>query len=159
MSNIKIYNLKEVEGFADIIADRIWTAWWKEKGYALDDINGLVQASIVSLQVPFAHVAVDGNTFVGTASLIECDLSDRANLMPWIAALWIEPNYRLQGHARALLENITNTGFEMGFPILYLCAKPELATFYKHCGWTMLEMDVGPHKLSVFSKTRGSRTS
>lgn len=53
---LTVADLRERLEFAPIIADRIWHAWWKPKGYALAFTGRLVLQNFNDKPVPFAFL-------------------------------------------------------------------------------------------------------
>src|ERR1700730_13623046 len=92
-----ISDLRQRPEFFDVVADRIWQAWWKADGHPLDYISGRLRENLNAEPIPLALVAHQGSAFHGTASLIASDLPERLHLTPWVAALWVEPQARRRG--------------------------------------------------------------
>src|ERR1019366_9122233 len=81
---------------------------------------------------------------------ITADLSERPQLSPWVAAVWVEPQARRRGVGAALVDRAALDCFALGIERAYLCARRERAGFYQRLGWTPIERDVGPFPLDVF---------
>jgi GNAT superfamily N-acetyltransferase len=145
-----ISDLRQRPEFFDIVADRVWRAWWKEIGYPLDYITGRLQENLNAEPLPIALVAHDGAEFLGTASVIVSDLEERPRLTPWVAAVWVEPHARSRGVGGALVERAARDCFALGIARAYLCARPVLTGFYERLGWVAIERDVGKRGLTVF---------
>jgi N-acetylglutamate synthase-like GNAT family acetyltransferase len=145
-----ISDLRQRPEFFDTVANRIWQAWWKADGHPLDHISGRLHENISATPIPFALVAHDGETFLGTASVIASDLAERPQLTPWVAAVWVEPQARRRGVGAALVNRATEDCFALGTGRVYLCARPQRSDFYQGLGWIAIERDVGPHRLGVF---------
>lgn len=146
-----ISDLRQRPEFLDTVADRIWQAWWRDSGYPPSFISGRLRDENLNAQpIPFALIAHDGTSFLGTASVIASDLAERPQLTPWVAAVWVEPHARLRGVGGALVDRATRDCFALGVSRAYLCAQLERSAFYERLGWTAIERDVGPHRLSVF---------
>jgi hypothetical protein len=75
-----ISDLRQFPEFFDIVAERIWQAWWKADGHPLDYISGRLRENLSDTPIPFALVAHDGETFLGTASVIASDLAERPEI-------------------------------------------------------------------------------
>jgi predicted N-acetyltransferase YhbS len=103
-------------------------------------LTGLVQDNLGAGPIPTALVAHEGDTFVGTVSLIACDEETRPQYTPWVAALWVEPEYRRQGVGAALVEQAASFAFGTGAGRVYLLSGPHRQSFYEALGWTVLEM-------------------
>jgi N-acetylglutamate synthase-like GNAT family acetyltransferase len=145
-----ISDLRQRPEFFDLVADRIWQAWWKANGHPLDYISGRLRENLNAEPVPLALVAHQGPTFLGTASVIASDLAERPQLSPWVAAVWVEPQARRRGVGAALVDGAAQACFGLGIGRVYLCARPRRSAFYEALGWTAIERDVGPHQLGVF---------
>lgn len=82
---ITITDLRNAPQFAPDIADRIWRAWWRPNGFPLEHITALIGENLGNGPLPFAIVAHQGSTFVGTASVIASDMEERPDYTPWVA--------------------------------------------------------------------------
>ena len=147
---LTISDLRQYPEFFDIVADRIWRAWWKPHGHPLEDIRGRLMENMNAERIPLALVAHDRGEFLGTASMIASDLEERPRLTPWVAAVWVEPHARRRGVGAALVDRAAEACFALGIARAYLCARPERTGFYQRLGWTLVEQDVGPFHLGVF---------
>src|SRR5258708_27374012 len=144
-----ISDLRQCPEFFDAVADRIWRAWWQADGHPLDYISGRLRENMNATPIPFALVAHDGESFLGTASVIASDLPERPQLTPWVAAVWVEEHARRRGVGGALGNPATLDCFALNVARAYLCARPRRTAFYERLGWSPIERDVGPHRLSV----------
>jgi GNAT superfamily N-acetyltransferase len=140
--SITISDLSDVPEFAGDVADRVWNAWWREAGVRLPDLRARVDEALAGDGIPIALVAHEGKTFLGTASLIACDMEMRAQYSPWVAAVWVEPEYRGAGIGAALVGAAAMTAFDLGAERAYLCATAANAPFYSRLGWQVIEVDV-----------------
>ncbi|WP_352919415.1 GNAT family N-acetyltransferase [Mesorhizobium sp. M0960] len=96
-----------------------------------------------------------GGQFVGTTSVVKSDLAERPNLTPWIADVWVEPEYRTNRVGSRLLEAAEDRAFNGGQQALYLYCIPALRPFYKGNGWTEIEqLGAGENNLCIFRKNR-----
>ena len=153
MSAIEISDLREQPHFLDAVADRVWRAWWQEQGETLETVAGLFAENLTAMgALPACLVAHRGDSFVGTASLIASDLEERPALKPWVAAVWIEPQFRRQGHGGAVVAAAAKLAFRRGFGQAYLCAEADKRGFYAGLGWRLMEENVGPFTLDIFEK-------
>jgi GNAT superfamily N-acetyltransferase len=145
-----ISDLRRQPQFFDMVADRIWQAWWQPNGFPRDYIASGLTENMADTPIPFALVAHDGERFLGTSSVIASDLEERPQLTPWVAAVWVEEDARKHGVGGALVNHATADCFALGENRVYLCARARIAGFYERLGWTMIERGVGPHELDVF---------
>ena len=156
-SDCAIADLRDCPHFFDIVADRIWQAWWKPHGHPLDDIRCRLRENMTPSPLPLALVAHQGGQFFGTASVIASDLAERPQFTPWIAAVWVEPEARHRGLGAALVDRATQACFDLGVARAYLCARAERHSFYERLGWARIESDVGPSRLGVFIRDAARR--
>jgi N-acetylglutamate synthase-like GNAT family acetyltransferase len=145
-----ISDLRQRPAFFDTVADRIWQAWWKPDNHPFDLIAGRLRENMADTPIPLALVAHDGDSFLGTASIIPSDLAERPQLTPWIAAVWVEPQARQRGVGSALVNRAAQDCFALGFERAYLCARPQRSAFYEGLDWIPIERNVGPHRMIVF---------
>jgi N-acetylglutamate synthase-like GNAT family acetyltransferase len=154
-----ISDLRQRPEFFDHVADRIWRAWWKADGHPLDYISGRLRENLNATPIPFALVAHDGGTFLGTTSVIASDLAERPQLSPWVAAVWVEAQARRRGVGAALVDRATLDCFALGVSRAYLCARPQRAGYYERLGWIPIERDVGQHRMSVLIREANPKSS
>lgn len=152
-ADFTISDLRQRPEFFDIVADRIWQAWWKRHGVPEAYIVERLRENMQGAGLPIALVAHRGPDFLGTASLLVSDLDERPQYTPWVAAVWTEPDARGQGIAPALIAQACEEAFVRGSARVYLCAAPPRRAWYERIGWTPIEDGVGPLKLTVFVRT------
>ena len=145
-----ISDLRRQPAFFDAVADRIWRAWWKERGFPADYIAGRLKENMTPSPIPFALVAHRGDTFLGTASVITSDLEDLPQYSPWVAAVWVDPKFRMQEIGTALVKRAAEDAFALNVRRVYLCAQKERRRFYTRQGWAPIEENVGERKVTVF---------
>jgi predicted N-acetyltransferase YhbS len=158
MPDVVFASLRDKTDLLRTVADRIWNAWSKDRGLSLEEVIQKLEGIIAS-DDEFTLVAHAGKKFVGTVSVIKSDLAERPNLTPWIAAVWVDQEYRKHRMGSALVEAAEQRSRERGEHALYLCCAPELRPFYSGLGWTEIESNVGPNRTCVFEKefVRSSR--
>jgi GNAT superfamily N-acetyltransferase len=88
--------------------------------------------------IPETFVAVEGNTPLGTASLVVHDLAERKDLSPWLAAVYVAPEFRNQGIGSALVQAVMDEAQTLSIERLYLFT-PDKMSFYGRLGWQVLE--------------------
>src|SRR5215475_6279948 len=120
-----ISDLRQQPEFFDSVADRIWRAWWEPNGHALEYITERLAENMQDAPIPLALVAHDGDTFLGTASVIASDLDERPDHTPWVAAVWVEEIARGHGIGAMLVDAAARACFTLGFARAYLCARAQ----------------------------------
>ncbi len=157
--NFTISDLREQPHFVDAVADRIWQAWWVHKGIPLSYIRSRLNDNLNTDAIPFALVAHDGPTFLGTSSVIPHDLEDLPDYTPWVAAVWVEPEHRTRQIGRCLVARAVADSFALGIPRIYLCAPPLRRNFYLRQGWQPLRENVGTRGVTVFVREQSAESS
>lgn len=115
---------------------------WEEWGH--HNPNGTYERTLSRLssrlnrdQVPLAYVAILADRLVGTASLVEHDMDGREDLSPWLAGVFVHPDYRRQGIGSCLVEEVCEKARSLGFYELFLYTH-SAHSLYKTLGWTDL---------------------
>ena len=146
----EILNLNALPDLKSTVADRIWQAWWKPHGHLLQVVTDFIDELPEARSIPFCLVAHDEGNYVGSVLGLVSDLEDRPELSPWVGALWVEPDFRKQGVAAALVRAALDELFALGHEVAFLCATTEKRVMYERLGWKLIEADVGEGKLDVF---------
>ena len=107
-------------------------------GQTLDDRLAALNACLGKGAVPSAVVATEGDELIGSALLVEHDMSTRKDLSPWLAGVFVKPQFRKSGVAGALIQRIEAEATGMAVPMLYLYTDKE-AGYYAKRGWRQLE--------------------
>ena len=84
-------------------------------------------------------ILLDGDTPAGTASLTREDLDSRPDLTPWLAGVYVPPDHRGRGHARALVRHVEAAARATGIGTLWLYTWTA-APLYAGLGW----VEAGP---------------
>jgi GNAT superfamily N-acetyltransferase len=137
--------------FFDDVAGRIWQAWWKPHGVPRAYITERLKENLGGGALPRAFVAHDGKTFAGTASVIASDLDERPQYTPWVAAVWVEPQFRSRKVGRLLIGHAARHAFETGVSRVFLTARPSRRSLYEELGWSVVEEGVGDLAMTVFA--------
>jgi N-acetylglutamate synthase-like GNAT family acetyltransferase len=151
--NFAISDLRARPEFFDTVAARIWSTWWQPRDVPLDYIRGRLCENMNAAAIPFALVAHDDAAFLGTASVIASDLEDLPQFTPWVACVWVEPDYRQHHIGRALVARAAADVFALGIGIAYLCALPARRDFYLRQGFVPIMENVGARGVTVFART------
>lgn len=85
--------------------------------------------------VPSVFVMLANDQPVGTASLVAQDLDLRPDLTPWLASVYVLPEWRGQGIAASLVRRVTSEADVCGTTRLHLFT-PDQQPLYRRLGWT-----------------------
>jgi GNAT superfamily N-acetyltransferase len=148
---IVISDLRERPEFLERVAARLWHAWWQDSEMDLPAFGSFVARGLGDAPVPSVFVAHEGDTFLGTASIIEDDLDVRPQYQPWVAGVWVEEAARGRGMGAALVRQAAGAIFRAGYRRAYLYAGTHRVSFYTGLGWQTIETEVGPERVTVFA--------
>ncbi|PMR68401.1 GNAT family N-acetyltransferase [Halomonas heilongjiangensis] len=84
--------------------------------------------------VPSAFAALCDGQPVGTASLVADDMSVRRELSPWLASVFVPPEWRGRGIASRLVQRVEAEVAASGIARLYLFT-PDQQALYRRLGW------------------------
>ncbi|WP_163647733.1 GNAT family N-acetyltransferase [Modicisalibacter sp. 'Wilcox'] len=105
--------------------------------------------------VPSVFVALAGETPVGTASLIIDDMPSRPELTPWLASVFVHPEWRRHGIASALVKHVEREAREAGVATLYLYT-PDRQALYRRLGWLAFEsVDYRGETVTLMARSLG----
>ena len=88
-------------------------------------------------KIPAMYIAVDGSALMGTAALVESDMDSHTELSPWLASVFVNPDYRQRGVGAALVKKVMEEARIQGISPLYLFT-PDQQRFYESLGWEFI---------------------
>ena len=92
-------------------------------------------------QIPTTFIASAGSQLLGSASLIEHDMTTRLDLSPWLSGVFVAPEQRRRGIGAALVKRVIQEARVLGIPRLYLYT-PGSGALYLRLGWSVVERTV-----------------
>ncbi len=128
---MKIINLSDRPEFKEQVTDWLWQAFGSEN--SRDFFASVVQSSLSGADLPQTYIALAGETLAGTVGLWRCDLISRQDLTPWLAALYVDEEFRSQGLGQQLQAFVLEQSRRSGFREVYLYA--EFTGYYERFGW------------------------
>jgi GNAT superfamily N-acetyltransferase len=90
-----------------------------------------------SERIPLTVVAFVAGRPVGSASLLTQDMDTHPDWTPWLASVFVLPEFRRRGIGERLCRRIVAEARRLGVPRLYLFT-PDQAPFYARMGWRTL---------------------
>lgn len=138
---MKILNLAEAPEHIPTIA-----AWHQaEWGYlnpagTLETRIERMQRFLKGAHMPSMYIGVDGRRVIGTAALVESDMDSHPELSPWLASVYVDPEYRKRGVGAALVKHVVSVARMQGRSPLYLFT-PDQARFYLGLGWQFIAQE------------------
>jgi len=89
-------------------------------------------------QIPLTVVALANTEVLGSASLVAHDMDTRPELTPWLAGVFVGPEYRRRGIASELVRRIVAEAARLRVPLLYLYTM-QSEKLYENLGWAVEE--------------------
>jgi N-acetylglutamate synthase-like GNAT family acetyltransferase len=83
---------------------------------------------------PITLIAIIDNECIGTVSIFQNDLKTRKDLIPWLASLYVNSDYRGQGIGEMLINQVKKVVKGLGFKSLYLRTE-HTSEYYIRLGW------------------------
>ncbi|MBV8851681.1 MAG: GNAT family N-acetyltransferase [Methylobacteriaceae bacterium] len=112
--------------------------FWSYAGRTLEQTQILFTPAPRETWLPRTFVLLQGETPIGTASVVEHDLDIRPNLTPWLASLVVDRAARGHGHSRTLVKFIEDFARDNGVKTLWLFTW-SAEGLYAKLGWRVVE--------------------
>ena len=135
----KIYTTRCFPVSIDSVAEWFHSKWGVPKEAYLESMNDAILGEGV---VPEWYIAcLDSGEIIGGLGVIENDFHNRPDLAPNVCAVFVEPEYRGQGIAGALLNYVYEDMKSRGVFPIYLLTDHD--SFYERYGWEFYCMAQG----------------
>lgn len=120
-SKIEIIDLYQKPESIPTVAKWIYDEFWSNKaGYSPDFFEKLLRNANDANKIPISFLAIINGVPVGTANLIENDDEARTHLKPWLAALYVLPEYRSFGVGPQLVKAVLRRAKLLNYSKVYL---------------------------------------
>ena len=157
MGRFKIVAVSDRPDLAPLVATWRVEAFFSEPGgYSVEEMTALILASPVGPEETF--VLFDHGRPVGTAGVVHGDLDTRPDLTPWLAGVFVQPEFRGRGYATALIRRAEAFAAAACVPVLWLytlSAEP----FYARLGWQRVGVErEGDQDVVLMRRSLGAST-
>lgn len=126
-----------------------------DPGRRLDQAVAEFRTQCGEAGLPSVFVALSGDTPVGMASLVDDDMHDRPLLNPWLASVYVCPDWRGQGIASCLVRRVEREASEHGIATLHLFT-PDRQALYRRLGWCVVkERDYRGERVTIMRRVLG----
>jgi N-acetylglutamate synthase-like GNAT family acetyltransferase len=103
-----------------------------------DDYFKKVKKRLNKRMVPTTFIAILDNEPVGIASVIKHDMDNKRHLTPWLADVYVKPEFRKQGIGSKLVKRVREEAKVIGIETLYLFTR-HAKEFYLSLDWKIKE--------------------
>lgn len=135
---LRIRRLEADEPAFDLVARWRYDAFFAEDGITFEESRDALRAWMDGLGYETALLAeLDGRP-AGSCLFVREEIDPKHDLTPWLAALYVAPEFRKRGIASALVRAIEQHARDMGCARLYLYTITAEGLYAK-LGWTALE--------------------
>lgn len=138
---MKIINLATAPEHIPTIAAWHHAQWgYLNPGGTVDTRIEKMQRYLKGAAIPAMYICVDGEHLAGTAALVESDMDSHPELSPWLASVYVNPDYRNRGVGARLVKHVVSQAKAHGLGTLYLFT-PDQARFYQSMGWEFIAQE------------------
>ena len=137
---MQIENIKHHLDAIDTLSQAQFELWGPLTGRnTLEEYRELLHLAAESESLPTTLVAVEKATVLGSVNILENDLPLRPDIAPWLAQLFVFPNFRRRGAGALLIAGAIAEARKLNRSILYLYTSGTLPSYYERLGWSRLE--------------------
>ncbi len=136
---VQVVTIAERPDLAPVVGEWLWQAFWRKDGTELAAVVEWVMTPPAPPGPPQCFVALVDGVPCATASFTASDLDERPDLTPWLAGVFVRPEYRGQGLARQLVGLVEAACRDMGASPLWLYTT-RAEGLYQKIGWTRVEV-------------------
>lgn len=133
-----------VQAFGTLLPD--WTVAQAEAELAGQQRDG----------IPCSWLAMEGDDWLGSVSLLHDDHEQIRGWSPWLASLYVSPAARGKGVGAALVAQCVAQAAVLGVAQLYLYCEAPMVGWYRSLGWRVhAELQLGPLAITVMAVDTG----
>jgi N-acetylglutamate synthase-like GNAT family acetyltransferase len=136
-NTIKIIDLKHEPHAIPLLADWHHHEWASlNPGQTLEQRIESMQAYLSDELIPSTLIA-RGPQLMGSAAIVQNDMDTHPEWMPWLASVYVAPEFRHQGVGSHLVNAVSEAARKAGMEALYLFT-PDRVAFYQRLEWQVL---------------------
>lgn len=148
---IEIINLKDEPHHILTLAKWHHDEWSSlNPGRTVDQRVEYMRSYLSDNLVPSTFIA-KGDDLIGSAAITENDMDTRPELTPWLASVFVAPEYRNQEVGSRLVKHVMQQAKDATMDTLYIFT-PDRVSFYEKLGWQVFnEEEYREHWVTVMS--------
>lgn len=140
---IALKQLSECPEHLEIVGLWIYEQWWSKRCDSPEAVFSWLRTHSKLDTVPYSVIALAEDEPVGSCCVIENDCIHRPQYAPWVAAVYVRPDFRRQGIASMILNEAAAVAARAGIKGLFIDCLALTASVYEKNGWSILEREVG----------------
>lgn len=120
--------------------------------WTLEQARAELAAHDVPDVIPTTWLALDGEDWLGSVSLLANDDPRIDQYTPWLASLYVRPDARARGIGAALVKRCVQAAAALDVPRLHLYCQDGLVPYYTRLGWQPYDrLPLGPLQVVVMA--------
>jgi predicted N-acetyltransferase YhbS len=146
---VRVDELADHLDLVETLAGWHWTAWGQPGAlpHWIETLRGRAHRD----RIPTTFVAMAGDEPIGSVSIVERDMSTHPDLGPWLAAVYVAPDFRGRGVGSELVRRAVRRAAELGAERVYLYTD-DAPGFYERLGWSAVaEEDYEGHRVAIMA--------
>ncbi len=149
---MEIQNLKSAPQHLMQLAQWHQAEWsYLNPGSSLEDRIEKMQAYLSGDFLPSTWVAQENDQPLGSAAIVKQDMDIHLDKSPWLASVFVSPEFRQQGLGSALVREVMEAARQQDVSTLWLYT-PDKASFYRQIGWSVFSQEkYHGHKVTIMS--------
>jgi predicted GNAT family acetyltransferase len=148
---INIVSLSDRPEFSMLVARWGWEAWGRKSGRSFDTDLARTKALAAEAGFEKTFVLLESGAPVAMASLVREDLEDRPDLTPWLAGVYVEPEFRGRGYAVMVVREVETAAAAESVKTLWLYTRTAQG-LYRKLGWEDFEEIERPSGRSIIMR-------
>ena len=140
---IALQQLSECPEHLETVGLWIYNEWWSKRCDSPEIVLSWLRTHKKLDAVPYSVVALAAGEPVGSCCVIENDCIHRPQYAPWVAAVYVRPEFRRRGIASMILQEAASIAVRAGVRCLFIDCLAVTAAVYEKNGWAIHEREVG----------------
>lgn len=140
---LELRQLCECPEHREAVGTWIYREWWSRAHSTPEVVLTLLSQHNQQDHIPYTVVALADGLPVGSCCVIENDCAHRPQWSPWVAAVFVKPEWRHRAIGSRLLQEAAHIASRANVAGLYIDCLTSTAAFYEANGWAIFEREVG----------------
>ncbi len=140
---LALKQLSECPEHLETVGLWIHNEWWSKRYDSPEIVLSWLRMHKKLDAVPYSVVALAEGEPVGSCCVIENDCIHRPQYAPWVAAVYVKPEFRRRGIASKILHEAASIAARAGVKCHFIDCLAVMAPVYEKNGWAIHEREVG----------------
>ena len=140
---IVLKQLSECPEHLETVGRWIYEEWWSKRCDSPEVVFNWLRTHTKLDTVPYSVIALAEGEPVGSCCVIENDCIHRPQYAPWVAAVYVRPDFRRRGIASMILHEAASIAARARIKGLFIDCLAVTASVYEKNGWAIYEREVG----------------